>query len=42
MLVRWHDFQPQDPSVPVGRLMPVGHKQFDVVDVVDSEFIVRS
>lgn len=42
MLVLWNDLQAQDPSIPLGRLMPVGHEQFDVIDLVDSESIVRS
>jgi len=41
MLVLWNDLQTQNLSIPLGRLMPVGHEQFDVIDLIDSEFIVR-
>jgi hypothetical protein len=39
MLVLRNDPQTQDPSVPLRRLMAVGHEQFDVIYLIDSESI---
>ena len=41
MLVPRNDLQTQHPSIPFGRLPPIGHKQFDVINLVYTEFSVR-
>jgi hypothetical protein len=42
MLAVGNDLETQDPSIRLGRLMPVRDEQFDAIDLVDSESVVRS